>query len=147
MKLLTTLSALALLSACAVHQPDPCLNNNNADCSDRARPTIPKERECLGFHCGHTHDRTEGCGACWPWPGSETDRPRPEPEPEGPTDEPDSETDPEGYRDWKDAVERQREIDEHTRELEESGAFDEQAEDVTRSLQLWMWSMQAGDMT
>ena len=140
MKLLTTLSALALLSACAVHQPDPCLNNNTADCSDRARPTIPEERECIGFHCGHPHDRTEGCGVCWPWPGSETDQPRPEPEPEVDEpekepdlehdtvgdpidldDEPDSETDPEGYREWRDARDRQREIDAHTRELEEAG--------------------------
>lgn len=86
MKLLTTLSALALLSACAVHQPDPCLNNNTADCSDRSRPPI--ERECIGFHCGHPHDNTEGCGVCWPWPGSGPDIARPDPEPEVPTDEP-----------------------------------------------------------
>ena len=131
MKLLTTLSALALLSACAVHQPDPCDATTPEECSDRSQP-MPEE----------------------PTDEPEVDEPKKEPDlphdtvgdPIDLDDEPDRETDPEGWRDWKDAVERQREIDEHTRELEESGAFDRQADDVTRSLQLWMWSMQVGDM-
>lgn len=99
MKYLATLSTIAILSACAVHQPDPCLNNNTADCNDRQRPTQP--RPCLSFHCGHDHTRTEGCGVCWPWPGSDTSRPQPEPEPETAgepeetSEEPEGETEPE----------------------------------------------------
>lgn len=66
MKLLTTLSALALLSACAVHQPDPCDATTPEECSDRSHPT--------------------------PEPEGPTDEPEHEPdEPEHDDDEPDGE--------------------------------------------------------
>lgn len=102
MKLLGTISMLALLSACAVNQPDPCLNNNTADCSDRIRAVRPEPpTEEPWKEPEHPHDTV----------GDPIDL----------DDEPDSESDPEGYREWRDAVERQREIDAHTREIEEAG--------------------------
>lgn len=149
MKSLAIILTPLALSACVTHA-------NYDEC------TMPDEM--VGIYINGDCMANDGDRAPRPTP-----RPEPEPEPEKKIDlldEPDSATDPEAWREWREALDKfidrygynphtavirdeSPEPNQHepSGEDEPEGERDEvDAEDVTRALRSWMWSLEGEDI-